>query len=228
MPQKEVWEREYKNPKLVTKFSEPQPFIRKFAKYIRKEKSWNFQDLQVLDLGSGVGRNSNYFAHKGARVVGIEISATAVHVAKLRAHEQGLEVKYVCGNFGGELPYEDKNFQIVLDVTSSNSLTDAERKVYLQEVCRVLDTEGIFFVRGLLKDGDKNVKKLLEQYPGSEKDTYKMPKMGLEERVFTRKDFEDLYGVFFKIIKFEKNSSYSVFDGVPYKRNFFIAYLEKK
>jgi len=227
MPQKNIWEKEYKNPKLVTKFNEPQPFVRKFAKYIRKERPWSFEDLHVLDLGSGVGRNSNYFAEKGAHVVGIEISSTAVHLAKMRSDEQGLDVHYICGNFGGKLPYEDESFQIVLDVTSSNSLTEVERSIHLKEVSRVLKRGGIFFVRGLLKDGDKNAKKLLEKYPGTEKDTYKMPKIGLQERIFSRKDFEDLYGSSFKLIKFEKTSSYSLFDGIHYKRNFFIAYLEK-
>lgn len=226
MGQKQVWDREYRNPQFVTKHLEPQPFVIALAKFIRKKRKWDWDSAQVLDLGSGTGRNSLYFAQKGAKVTGIEISPTAVHIAKLEAHSRGLSIEFQCKSFGEVYSGVDNtSIDLVLDVTSSNSLTAAEREVYLQEVKRVLKPEGVFFVRGLLKDGDKNAKYLLDKHPGAEEGTYIMPDTGLQERVFTRQEFETLYAKFFKMEHFEKKSSYMTVGDKKYKRNFFIAYL---
>ncbi|MCB9798907.1 class I SAM-dependent methyltransferase [Candidatus Nomurabacteria bacterium] len=227
MAQEHVWEKEYRNPQFVTKFDKPQPFILALAKYIRKQKKWKWDEVRVLDLGSGTGRNSVYFAQKGAHVTGIEISPSAVHFAKLLASKNNLDISYRIGSFGKTFDgILDEKVDLVLDVTSSNSLDEQEREVYLHEVSRVLSKDGLFFVRGLLKDGDQNAKVLLQEYPGSEKDTYVMPSVGLQERVFSQEDFYALYKKYFSIIKFEKTQSYMSVGGKTFKRRFFIAYLE--
>ena len=116
---------------------------------------------------------------------------------------------------------------MILDVTSSNSLNDKGRETYLNESSRVLKTGGYFFVRALAKDGNKNVKNLLRQSPGREYDTYIIKEIGLTERVFSRDDFVKLYTKFFKILKLEKKTSYTTFDNRIYKRDYWIAYLQK-
>ncbi len=76
--QERAWEHEYRNSKLLTKANEPQSDVVRFVKYLRKEQNMGIDGSFMLDLGSGTGRNSYYFAELGARVLGIEISATAV------------------------------------------------------------------------------------------------------------------------------------------------------
>ena len=83
------------------------------------------------------------------------------------------------------------------------------------------------FVRALCKDGNKNVKNLLRDNPGKEYDTYILKDIGLTERVFSREDFTKLYGTYFKILKLEKKTSYTTFNDRIYKRDYWLAYLQK-
>lgn len=228
MPQQREWEQEYRNSKFITKHDKPQKFFLRYLKYLRKEKKINIDKLKILDLGSGTGRNANYLAELGAKVYGLEISNTAVQVARERAKELGVLVEYYQRSMGDEYPFEDNYFDLVLDITSSNSLDEKEREIYLSEVKRVLKLGGYFFVRALCKDGDKNAKQLIKLNPGKEKDTYILPETGITERVFSREDLVEQYSKNFDIIKLIKEIGYSKFNNRSYKRNFWIGYLRKK
>lgn len=222
-----IWEREYRNPKLVTKDDKPQADILRFLKFLKKEEKYIVNDKVVLDLGCGTGRNSNYFAKEGNSVIGMEISKTALFLAKERAKELGLTVDYRMGDIGEKYDIEDRSIDVVLDVTSSNSLDEKGRENYLEEMFRVLKKGGFIFVRALCKDGDENAKFLLKNSPGKEYNTYTIKDIGLTERVFSREDFMSTYGKYFKILKLEKTTHYSTFNNRVYKRNYWLAYLKK-
>lgn len=231
-----AWEREYRNPQLVTKDDQPQKDTLRFLKWLKKPHSAKgfdgakdqdvvLENLAVLDLGCGTGRNANYIAGLGNNVIGFEISATALDLARMRGKE--LSVKYQHQNIGAIYPLGDNSIDLILDVTSSNSLNEKEREVYLSETTRVLKPGGYFFVKTLCKDGDQNAKNLIKNNPGPEADTYINKDMGLFERVFTEKDFKELYSKDFQIVHLEKKTSYTRFKNQSYKRNFWIAYLKK-
>lgn len=230
MPQFATWEEEYQDPKLVTKKAEPQNDTLRFFKYLKKEAHLELSDLKILDLGSGTGRNANYLAALGNMVVGLEIADTAIHLARQRAKALHIEhnIQYIKKNIGSLYPFADQYFDLVLDVTSSNSLNEAERGIYLSEVQRTLKKGGYFLVRALCKDGDKNAKNLLKLSPGSELDTYVMKDLNLTERVFSESDFCQLYGGFFAIKKIIKKSAYARLGGQSYKRRYLLAYLQKR
>jgi SAM-dependent methyltransferase len=222
-----VWECEYQNPQLVTKGEKPQKDTLRFLRFLKKEEKVELCGLRVLDLGCGAGRNSNYLAGLGNNVSGFEISRTALSLAKSRAKDAGVEVDYLLQNMGERYPFEKETFDILLDVTSSNSLNEKERVGYLSETFRVLKNNGYFFVRALRKDGDKNAKELLKKFPGVEVDTYINKDMGLIERVWGEEDFKNTYSKYFQIIHLEKKTSYTRFKNQSYKRNLWLAYLKK-
>jgi SAM-dependent methyltransferase len=222
-----TWEREYKNPLFVTKNDGPQADTLRFLKFLKKEEKFQIEDRYILDLGCGTGRNSNYLADLGNKVIGIEISKTALSLAGERARDLKLDVDYRQGDIGKEYEIKDNSIDLVLDVTSSNSLDEKGREIYLKEVYRILKKDGYFFVRALAKDGNKNVKNLLKQSPGKEYDTYIIKEIGLTERVFSRDDFIRMYSQYFKILKLEKKTSYTTFNNRIYKRDYWIAYLSK-
>ncbi len=228
MHQGNTWDKEYRNPKLVTKNEGPQADTLRFLKFLKKEQKYSVTNRTVLDLGCGTGRNANYLAEEGNTVIGIEISKTAISLAKARAQASGLHVDYRIGDIGAPYDIPDDSIDIVLDVTSSNSLDEKGRAVYLKEVSRVLQSTGYFFVRALAKEGNKNVKNLLKQSPGKEYDTYIMKEMGLTERVFSREDFSALYGTYFTILHLEKKESYATVNNRIYKRHYWLAYMQKK
>jgi SAM-dependent methyltransferase len=229
--QEKAWESEYRNSKLLTKANEPQADVVRFYKYMRKELGQDIDGKHVLDLGSGTGRNAYYFAEQGAAsVIGYEISATAISIARERAKAGGYGdvIAYAKRDMGQPYPLADDIVDLIIDITSSNSLDEKSRVTYLRESYRVLKPDGVFFVKTLCKDGDQNAKNLLNMSPGKEHDTYYMKELDLYERVFSREDFTKLYaGAGFKILELEKKTSYSNLNGRSYKRNFWIAYMQK-
>ncbi len=227
MPQIDVWEREYRHPQLLTLGAEPRADLKRFIKYLRKAQKVEVTDWAILDLGSGTGRNANYLATLGNRVVGFEVSATALKLARARAQTLGVVVDYRQVDIGSTYPLADQSVDLVVDVMSSNSLNEQERAIYLAEVYRVLKPNGYFFVRALCKDGDKNAKKLLKLSPGPETDTYINTDMGLAERVFSEEDFRGAYSALFAIITLSKKTNYAKFAGQNYKRNYWVGVMQK-
>ncbi len=241
MSQQEIWEREYKDKKLVGG-DKPAASFRAFCKWLKKERKkagrienpgFPFQAMSVLDLGSGEGKNALFIAERGAEVVGVEIAKNAIKNAQESAKRKDRElrvaggsVEYRWGSIGKKLDVSTESVDVVFDVTSSNALSTEQRKNYLDEVGRVLKTRGYFFVRALCKDGDDNAKELIKKYPGPEPDTYVMPGVGLVERVFTESDFRKTYNQF-TILKLEKEFHYTKMNDRSYKRVFWIAYLQK-
>lgn len=226
MSQYLAWEREYQKPKLLTKENKPQSSILDALKFLKK-LGFEPSGKHILDIGSGAGRNTNYLASLGNTAVGLEISDTAVATAKEYAKADGVEVTYIKHDIGKAFPLESETFDLALDITTSNSLSESERDTYLAETFRVLKSGGYFIVRALCKDGDQNAKQLLKLSPGKEADTYIIKELGLTERVFTEKDFVSLYTKHFKLISLTKKSSYARMNNRVYKRNYLVAIFQK-
>ncbi len=205
---------------------EPSQEVKNFARFLRKKTDVDFTDAHVLDLGCGVGKHAFFFESLGATVIGYDIARNALQSARARVVETKSTVTFFEQNIGKPYPLPDQSIDIVLDVMSSNSLTEGERRVYVSEIHRVLKPGGWLFVRALCKDGDKNAHALLKEHPWKEKDTYLMPKSNFHERVFTEQDILALYESFL-LIKKEKKHHYTRFEGVLYKRNYFVLYLQK-
>jgi SAM-dependent methyltransferase len=223
------WEREYQNPKLVSLDNKPQHAVLKFLRWLKKDQKFNFeQQLQVLDLGCGTGRNANYLADLGHIVHGYDISPTAINIARERADNLGVSIDYQVRSIGEGYPLPDQSIDLILDVTSSNALNVAERDIYLAESARVLKPGGWMFIRALKKDGDTHAKRLIKDYPGPEPDTYVMPGTDFIERVFTREDFESLYQPYFDIVELKSDViGYQSVDDRKFKRHYWIAYLQR-
>ncbi|MES2470734.1 MAG: class I SAM-dependent methyltransferase [Patescibacteria group bacterium] len=228
MAQKNVWDNEYKKNLLVTLGNEPQASVKEFLRFLRKNHPLP-ENAYIIDLGSGTGRNAIHLAELGYKAVGIEISPAAVAMAKERSKNlPPSQVTFTEESIGGTLNFPDNAFDLALDVTSSNSLNEAERAVFLKETHRILKPGAFFFVRALCKDGDKNAQTLMKDFPGPEKDTYVMPETNIIERAFSKKDFEELYSPFFEILYIDKETHYTKMNNRSYKRNFWIAYLKKR
>lgn len=226
MAQKNRWELEYQEPKLVARSFEPTKDAKDFAWFLKKTYG-TLSGLRILDLGSGIGKNAHFFAERGAEVVGVEISDTALAAGRARSKETGVSVAYQKGDIGEALPFPDNSFDAVLDVLSSNSLSEIERSVYLAETARVLKPGGYMLVKALSKDGDKNAKELLKKFPGLETNTYILPETGITERVFSGSDIRILYGAYFRVVSLKKTSHYPRVSGRLYKRNYFILLLQR-
>jgi SAM-dependent methyltransferase len=228
MAQAKEWDREYNKNLLVTGGEEPQNDFKRYLKYLKKEVGIDLSTLSVIDLGSGTGKNSIYLASLGAKAAGLEISQTAVKTARARATEAGVTANFLEQSFGTTFPFPDNSFNLALDIMSSNSLNEQERAIYLSELNRVLVPDAFFFVRLLALTGDKHAAALLKTHPGAEAGTYRLPEVGITERVLSEKEFRQYYEQYFTIHKLERKSGYMRVGDRLFKRQYWLGYLQKK
>lgn len=101
----------------------------------------DLSDKRVLDVGCGFGEGLNFasrvFGFRNA--VGLDLCRNAIDRANARLSRPGL--LFVCGD-AEQLPFEDGEMDIVVNVESSHTYPDLPR--FLKEVARVLRPGGYF------------------------------------------------------------------------------------
>ena len=225
MKNEQAWDNEYLYSQLITKDVKPQKDFFRFLEWIKKNKHLKLDDnLVVLDLGCGVGRNGFYMAEKyNAQVYAWDFSEHAIKKGKgLFSHPKlTLEKRDMTEPF----PLPDNSVDMILDITASNALSESGRAKYLSEMLRVLKPTGYVYVRTLAKEGDKNAQNLIKKFPGAEYDTYIHPDLSVTERVFSGPDFKKLYEPYFHVVRMLRKTGYQRFGKQNFKRNYWNVYL---
>jgi len=100
------------------------------AKILAERASVQWNPSSVLDVGCSHGWVLGYFADRGTRAVGIDVSEIAV----AKARDLGRDARQACAT---ALPFPDVSFDVVLstDCLEHLSLTDA--RLAVREMCRV-------------------------------------------------------------------------------------------
>ena len=148
----------------------------------------------LLEVGSGMGRNTNWLAQQGYNVTGIDISPIALQEAERRGEKLGVQPKYYLQDASqAGWPFPDHSFDAVLDTMTSMLFTLSELERYCREVVRVLKPGGKFFLYTLDYTQDIDTQQMLSMLPGAEKNTYFLPIMGHQERAFSLEDIAELY-----------------------------------
>jgi ubiquinone biosynthesis O-methyltransferase len=101
--------------------------------------SWGGQT--VLDLGCGGGFMSEALATRGAKVIGVDVSAGAIGIAKRHAASSGLPIRYLVAS-GEELPLPDASVDCVVCVDVLEHVHSLDQ--VLDEIRRVLRPGGVF------------------------------------------------------------------------------------
>lgn len=103
---------------------------------------------RAVDLGCGSGSDAILLAQRGLDVVGVDLSATAVALAKVKARSAVVNVEWVVGDVL-HLPMQDSTVDLATDRGCLHYLEDAARKRYADELARVLRPAGLVLVRGM-------------------------------------------------------------------------------
>jgi SAM-dependent methyltransferase len=106
---------------------------------------------RVLDMCSGDGTNSIYLASKGFDVYGVDISGTAVKIARERCKNRDVACVYEVGDV--LTPPFRKRFHFLLDRGCFHHIPKSEKPRYVEVVKKMLRPGGLFF---LLCFSDKN------------------------------------------------------------------------
>jgi 2-heptyl-1-hydroxyquinolin-4(1H)-one methyltransferase len=140
-------------PKTPWSIGEPQPEL---AALIEQGKFHG----HVLDVGCGEAAISLHLAARGYTAVGLDLSPTAIDLARAEAAERGLtnaifEVADI-SDFGGY----DGRFGTIVDSTLFHSIPVEAREGYLRSIVRAAAPEASYFVlvfdRAAMPDGPAN------------------------------------------------------------------------
>jgi 2-polyprenyl-6-hydroxyphenyl methylase/3-demethylubiquinone-9 3-methyltransferase len=101
----------------------------------------------VLDLSCGVGLNSNAVAQAGYQICAIDLSVSALRIAKAR--DTTGQVEYVIGD-AYRSPYPSEHFDVVLAIDLLNNVSDPQ--AILAEAYRVLKPGGLFIYNSFNKN----------------------------------------------------------------------------
>lgn len=110
---------------------------------------WNyFKELMdgsdyktCLEVGSGRGSISSYFADNGFDCTLLDTSESILKTAKEIFKRNGHQAEFVCGN-ALNLPFEDDSFDVVISIGLLEHFEDIETPIY--EQYRVLKPGGLF------------------------------------------------------------------------------------
>jgi len=97
--------------------------------------------VKVLEVGCGTCANLWMIGREGFDAYGIDLSAEAIELGRLRLAHWGTGAKLEVGSMT-ELPYEENTFDVIVDVFSSNCLDMNDFQRYLAEAARVTKTGG--------------------------------------------------------------------------------------
>jgi ubiquinone/menaquinone biosynthesis C-methylase UbiE len=105
----------------------------------------------VLDIGCGGGDLVRDLADRGARVIGVEISAE--QLAPAMARDGGRGASYLVGR-AQELPLDDACVDVAVFMRALHHVPPADLTQALREACRVLRRGGRVYVAEPLAEGD--------------------------------------------------------------------------
>jgi SAM-dependent methyltransferase len=103
----------------------------------------DWSDKDVLEAGCGIATDGLQFARAGARYTGVDLSETALDLARPRFASEGVEGKFVHGSIT-DLPFEDESFDLVYSNGVIHHIPDTQRVV--DEFHRVLRPGGTAIV----------------------------------------------------------------------------------
>lgn len=107
---------------------------------------WDLEGKMVLDVGCGLGGKLLFYAECGAReVIGIDLRPfSATYASRLASEYGGDGTIHIAVADGGELPFADDSFDVVISINVLEHVTDPIS--VLKECRRVLRPDGFLYL----------------------------------------------------------------------------------
>jgi len=97
---------------------------------------------KAIDLGCGTGNYTIYLAKKGFEVTGVDISPTAIRIAKENANRKGVECSFIVGDVLGDLKEVNGTFDFAYDWELLHHIFPEQRLKYVKNVYELLNPKG--------------------------------------------------------------------------------------
>ncbi|MGB6407078.1 MAG: class I SAM-dependent methyltransferase, partial [Planococcus donghaensis] len=107
----------------------------------------------VLELGSGPGRNAIYFAEKGCHVDAVDLSEESIEWAKERASERGVNVNFILNNIF-DVQINEGTYDVVYDSGCFHHIAPHRRSNYIELVLKALKPGGHFAITCFVEGGE--------------------------------------------------------------------------
>ena len=105
-------------------------------------ESGKIKPCKAIDLGCGTGHYAIWLASRGFDVTGIDISPTAINLAKENAAKKGIKCKFQVGDMLGELNELTETFEFAYDWEVMHHIFPETRQQYVTNVHRLLKPGG--------------------------------------------------------------------------------------
>ncbi len=99
---------------------------------------------RAIDFGCGTGNYSIYLAGKGFDVTGVDISPTAIRIAKENAKRKGIRCRFVTADVLGELSEIRETFEFAFDWELLHHIFPEDRTKYVRNVYGKLSSNGSY------------------------------------------------------------------------------------
>ncbi len=99
----------------------------------------------MLDAGCGTGENALLVASQGLRVLGVDVAETALAIARAKASERGIDVKFAAAD-ALRLERFGRRFDTVMDCGLFHTLDGEERLRYVASLASVTESGGTLHV----------------------------------------------------------------------------------
>jgi ubiquinone/menaquinone biosynthesis C-methylase UbiE len=115
----------------------------------RLHNRFDFMGKDVVDVGSGSGRSTFYFAQYAKSVIGVEPEKAMQELAEREAIRRGTtNVRFLKGS-GQEIPLPDKSADIVTAITAAFHPIEEIIPAFIREATRVLRLRGLILIEDI-------------------------------------------------------------------------------
>ncbi len=152
-------------------------------------ESGKVKPSKTIDLGCGTGNYAIYLASLGFDVTGVDISLTAIKIAKENAEKKGIKCNFLVADVLGDLDEVKETFDFAYDWELLHHIFPEKRKKYVENVYRILTPRGKYLS---VCFSEKDL-----QFGGSGK--YRETRLGTILYFSSEEELRDLFDPYFNI-----------------------------
>ena len=146
---------------------------------------------RAIEFGCGAGNYAIWLAQQGFEVTGIDISPTAIGLARKNAMEQGVECTFIVSDVLGDLADVEGPFDFTLDWELLHHIYPGDRPRYVANVARLTKPGGRYLSVCFHEDDP--------EFGGSGK--YRTTRIGTVLYFSSEVELRDLFSPYFTILE---------------------------